>query len=789
MKRVFFLLLGMIISAGSLIAQGDISRPIVVKAAYFDVSPPLRDMVQMDPGEIDRTWKDGVVKNNLYPFGRPTGDDPDGIDPTLQTWFGPHPTDTTIQNFAGVSGSGSLVPPDTDGDVGPDHYFQCVNLSYQIFNKSGTSLLGPALNKSIWNGFPGPWQNSNDGDAIVLYDEEADRWLFSQFALPNYPNGPFYEMVAISQTGDPTGTWYRYAFSFPDLPDYPKFGVWHDGYYMSMNRFAGGSLNYLGTGAVAFDRDAMLAGDPNAEMVLFTLSAGNDAFSLLPADCDSEFPPSDTPEYFIYLNDGPDRFGIYEFTVDWNNTSNSTFMLAGYLPVTNFSGYISGGVPQKNTNVKLDAIAGSLMFRLPFRKFNDHWSIVANATVNAGGGVAGIRWWELRKTTGDWDIYQESTYSPDIHYRWMGSIAMDSSGNIALGYSVSSSTLFPSIRYTGRMHCDPLGQMTIDESGIANGGGSQTNTWSGTPSRWGDYSAMVVDPAAEATFWYTQEYYTNMSSASWKTRIGSFSFTEYMCVDAWSEDSVVCIGDQTQLYSSASGGTGTYTYAWTSIPPGFTSNQQNPFASPTEDTKYVVEVDDGNATKNDTVLVMVNTMPDIYAGPDTTYSTTVPLFPTFGTASSFSSLLWTTSGDGTFNNDTVAACLYTPGPGDISNGVVTLTLTAQPLAPCSGQVQDEAVVHFDPFIAVPEEMGEPFSLKLMPNPTNGMVTMNLQGLNGFETAVSITTMQGKFIYRELIGTGRQSVTKRIDLSGYPSGIYLVKIRNQQGTIVNKLVIE
>ena len=182
-------------------------------------------------------------------------------------------------------------------------------------------------------------------------------------------------------------------------------------------------------------------------------------------------------------------------------------------------------------------------------------------------------------------------------------------------------------------------------------------------------------------------------------------------------------------------------------------------------------------------------MPEVYAGPDTTYSTTVPLFPTFGTASNFASLLWTTSGDGTFNNDSVAACLYTPGPLDRSNGVVTLTLTAQPLAPCSGDVQDDAVIHFDPFITVPEEVGESFSLTLMPNPTDGLVTINLQGLLGFKTTVSITSMQGKFIHREEIGTGQQTVTKRIDLRGYTSGIYLVKIQSQQGTIVQKLVIE
>ena len=743
----------------------------------------------MDPGEVDVTWKDGVVKNNLYPFGRPADDGMQGFDPVRQSWFGDQVTDTTIVNIMGVSGSGYLVPPDTDGEVGPNHYFQCVNLSFQIFNKSGQSVMGPALNRTIWNGFPGPWGNSNDGDAVVLYDEQADRWLFSQFALPNYPNGPFFEMVAVSQTGNPTGSWYRWGFQFTDMPDYPKLAVWHDGYYMSINRFSSGNINYVGTGAIAFDRDAMLAGDPGAEMVMFTLSSGNAAYCLLPSDCDSDFPPAGTPNYFLYLNDGPDRIGIHEFLVDWNNTANSTFTLAGFLNVAPFSGNIPGGIPQKNTTVKLDDMGGRLMFRLPFRKFNDHWSMVCNATVNAGEGIAGIRWWELRKTSDDWFIHQEGTYNPDSHYRWMGSIAMDSSGNIALGYSISSTTLFPSIRYTGRMANDGLNNMTNEESGIANGGGSQTNTWSGNPSRWGDYSGMSVDPGAEATFWYTQEYYINMSSASWKTRIASFSFANIISVNVSATPDELCLGDSTQLDVEASGGSGTYTYSWASIPAGFTSNEQSPWATPTESTKYYCVVDDGSQTKTDTAYVTVNENPVVFAGNDTTYSNTVQIINCYGEASNYLSLLWTTSGDGYFWKDTVAASYYYPGANDIASGLVTLTLTATPRPTCVDTVSDEVNIHFVPNVNVTEIGAEVFSLLLMPNPTKGSLTMNLKGLNGLETTLSVTTIQGKYVHRDVIGAGQTSVTKQIDLNGFPSGIYLVQARSLIGIIVQKLVIE
>jgi len=349
--------------------------------------------------------------------------------------------------------------------------------------------------------------------------------------------------------------------------------------------------------------------------------------------------------------------------------------------------------------------------------------------------------------------------------------------------------MFPSIRYTGRLAADPLNQMTIEESGIMNGNGSQTNTWSGNPSRWGDYSAISVDPSAEATFWYTQEYYATMSQASWKTRIASFSFANMLSVSASATPPELCLGESTQLDVLATGGSGSYSYSWTSVPAGFTSNLQNPVATPNETTNYIAEVNDGTQTKTDTVEVTVNTMPEIYAGPDTTYPVSVPLFPTFGTASSYSSLLWTTSGDGYFNIDTIAACLYYPGPEDKANLGVTLTLAAQAIAPCTGEVEDEAVIQFSPYPGIPEGDNNTYRLNLNPNPTTGIVIMNLTGLGGFETTVSITTIQGKYLRRELISAGSQTSSRKIDLSGLPGGIYLVQVRSQLGTLVQKLVVE
>ena len=457
-----------------------ISPASVQKPVYFDISPPLREMAHLQQPVFDASWKDGIVRNHFNDrhHGLQPQSSPGFRDLSVQSKFGMTATDTTLQDFEGLSG-GSYIPPDTYGDVGPNHYFQVVNCSFAIYNKTGTILLGPLPNSTVWQGIP---NNANSGDAVVVYDENADRWLFSQFSLPNYPNGPFYQMIAISQTPDPTGSWYRYQYIFTDMPDYPKFGVWPDGYYMSCNRFRAGSGGFVGTGAAAFNRDLMLAGDPAAQMIWFTLPNTNEAYSMLPADCDGDFPTLGTPNYYTYAYDAsPYHLGILEFHADWENTGNATLGNLLSVPVNAFNSNLGNGIPQKGTNVTLATLSDRLMYRVQFRKFSDHWSMVCNHSVNAGANVAGVRWYELRKTTGAWNVYQQATYAPaDNISRWMGSMAMDTAGDIALGYSVSSSNLYPSIRYTGRLKSDPLNTMTISEHGIINGGGCQTsvtNRW------------------------------------------------------------------------------------------------------------------------------------------------------------------------------------------------------------------------------------------------------------------------------------------------------------------------
>jgi len=769
----------------SVVGQQQFTSPAEVqKAIYFDVSPPLRDMVNLKNFNADGTWKDGVVKNNFNNRKHEGQTSPvtDFTDPTLQEYFGQQLTDTTIQNFEGLNG-GSYIPPDTDGDIGPDHYFQVVNCSYAIYNKGGAKLLGPLSSSSVWSGMP---NNSNDGDAVVLYDEVADRWLFSQFSLPNFPNGPFYQMIAVSQTPDPTGSWYRYQYQFSTMPDYPKFGIWPDGYYMSCNRFTAGSTNYTGTGAAAFDRTKMLAGDPEAEMVWFTLSAGNEAYSMLPSDCDGEFPATGTPNYFTYEYDAsPFHLGILEFHVNWTTPGSSTFGSLVTLPVNSFNPNIGNGIPQKGTTVKLATLSDRLMFRLQFRKFSDHWSMVCNHSVNIGSAVAGIRWYELRKTTGAWTVYQQATYGPsDNNSRWMGSLAMDSAGNIAVGYSISSSTMYPSIRYTGRLSTDPINQMTINERGIINGGGCQTSS----TRRWGDYSAMGVDPLCPTTFWYTQEYYETTSSGNWQTRIASFTFSDIFSSYATANPVKVCIGDSSQLNSIAYGGSGSYTYLWTSIPAGFTSDQKDPKVAPSDTTKYIVEVSDGIETHHDTTQVMIIPHPTVFAGNDTLVCSWVQSIDLHGIATSYKLIGWGTTGDGYFSDASSLNTTYYFGQDDYQADSVDLMLVAFALSPCSGKVTDTRHVTLDPCSGITETATTEDDFIVQPNPAKEFVKITLPGNNNESAFITLTTLSGQVIYSDKLTVTGKSFIKEINLDEYHPGIYFITVRTDKKVITKRLVV-
>lgn len=788
MKNTVFFFLLSLLTPMIVVSQDRPVLPTVDRPVYFDVSPPLRDMLHAAMVPADGSWKDGVVKN--YTDEQLESNPGPLSGQGVQNYFGSLQADTTIQNFNGMGNIGGYVPPDTHGDVGLNHYFQVVNCSYAIYNKSGGKIFGPAGNSTVWSGMP---HNSNDGDAIVLYDELANRWLFSQFSLPNGSStAPFYQMIAVSQTPDPTGSWYRWVYEFSAMPDYPKFGIWPDAYYMSTNNFGTGGQGWVGNGAYSYDRDAMLAGEPDAVRISFTLPPGGDGFiSLLPADCDGAFPALGTPNYFIYIrNGGTQRLGVYEFHSDFSTPGNSTFGNLTYLNVTPFGTLGWGeGIPQLGSPQLLETLGDRLMYRLQYRKFNGYSSMVLNHSVEAGSGKAGVRWYELRSTGGPWSIYQQSTYAPDNHSRWMGSIAQDTAGTISMGYSVSSASMYPAIRYTGRLKNDPINQMTIQERSIVEGGGSQTGNWSGR-SRWGDYSALSIDPASPTTFWFTTEYYAATSSSSWVTRIASYSYANVFSSAASVTPAIICgvTTDSAQLHAYGYGGSGNYTYSWTSIPPGFTSSLQSPKIMPQHTTRYICATSDGTLTRFDTTEMRIVDAPTAFAGNDTIVCWYTSPVPVNATATSYLRFLWGSLGDGTFTYPDSLTTGYLPGIKDKTTGYADLKLIVWPLSPCLNKATDMIRIVLDPCTGVNENTNIQPVMTIQPNPARDKVSIMVSGLLK-PGVITVSSLDGRQVYTGTIETREnQNGTLNLDVSTFPRGIYVAQLRLADKVIVSRFVL-
>src|ERR1700692_2735531 len=438
------------------------------------------------------------------------------------------------------------APPDTEGTVGATQYVQWVNTSFAVFNKStGAKIAGPTAGNTLWSGFGGGCQTNNDGDPIVLYDKLAQRWIFSQFSVSTTP---YLQCIAVSTTSDATGTYNRYSFQYTDCDDYPKMSVWPDAYYETFNMFAGGTT-FSGADACAYNRAAMMAGT-TATQVCF--QQGTSVGGLLPSDVDGTTAPSaGSANYMAYF--GTNNLNLFKFHVDFATPSNSTFTGPTVINVAAFSPLCGGGtcVPQPSVTQQLDSLADRLMYRLAYRNLGTHESLVVNHSVVAGSS-GGVRWYEIQNPGGTPVVAQQSTFAPDSSYRWMGSIAMDQAGDMALGYTVSSSSISPSVRFTGRVPTDPASTMEA-EVNVVSGTGSQN----GSLSRWGDYSAMQVDPVDDCTFWYTQEYMKTTGSFNWNTRIASFKFPG--CSSTATPDFTIGAAPSSLTITQGSNGTSTIT--------------------------------------------------------------------------------------------------------------------------------------------------------------------------------------------------------------------------------------
>ena len=606
-------------------------RPIVIEGFFIGKSAPLRDInaTAAFAALSSRRGAAPQVKesiNRLDLIGRPAqaasaarrlaAPGPAVSDPVAQLDFGASITPLPRSSFEGMGNLDNAVltgfvtwPPDNDGDVGRRYYAQMNNISFEIFDKrTGDSVLGPLPNVAIWssavdqNGDPlSICGKNNDGDPIVLYDHQARRWIFTQFALGAYePGPPFlfglggYECIAVSTSSDPTGSYYLYEFeivpgSFDEpafgLNDYPKLGVWPDGLYMSTNEFiaspaTGFAFSFQGASATAIDKWAMYAGKP-AKAIKFLIPAATEPdqpfhFSLQPSHWEGDNRPMEhdhdrwcghargegAPNIFIQNMDyetwgplppftQPDGIHHWAFDANFRRPERSRFTDLGLIPTPAFDSlgaYLYGafgvGVPQPGTSHTLDILGQSTMTRAQYRSFRGYDVIVGNVAtcvlpsgetcVDAGGDVhtdgrIGTRWFELRKKPrGGWKLHQSGTWSPDDgDSRWMGSAAMDAEGNIAVGYSVSGPTTYPSVRYAARQADDPRGKLGSEQSCV-EGSASQDVTIGGDPVlRWGDYSTISVDPKDGCTFWYTNEFYDVgvddcYPGGCWKTQVCSF---------------------------------------------------------------------------------------------------------------------------------------------------------------------------------------------------------------------------------------------------------------------------
>ncbi len=582
MKKIT-LIISCLFSIGTTLAQEskNTEEAGFITCSQFGVTPALRDIFPVNlPEKRKKIIKDesedreGNIPqkflNTVEKDGAAYGND----DASIQKGMGTIPGKAPIQNFGGQS-NGNFFPLDPCGAVGTNHYVQMINsTTFRVLTKTGTTLLTGTLG-NLWS----PNLATNDGDPIVLYDKAADRWFMSEFGLAA---NKIY--IAISQTPDPTGAWYTYTFTSPLFPDYLKFSVWQDGYYMTSNQ----SVQKV----FAFERTKMLLGMSSARAVYHNFSPPNAGYFFvpLPGDTgDGTMAPAGTPcPIFSYSDNGwgggyTDAVNIYKATVNWvPTTPTMAIASAGSVPTTAFdASYDTSGpwddISQPGTTQKLDGIGGTLMFRAQWKPWNTAGfnTVVLNWAVKISSTQRSIKWCELHQdqSTGTWTMYQQGIYTPDASTRWLGSIAMDDYGSIGLCYMKdNSSSIYPGLYYTGRRLCDPLGTLPITET-VANAGtASQTNG-----NRDGDYSSTTLDPDG-FTFWHTGMYMG--AGGAQKTKIFSFQITPCTITNApvaafTTIDTVVCANTPVMFSDQSSN----FPSSWSWSVPGAnpsTSSFQNP---------------------------------------------------------------------------------------------------------------------------------------------------------------------------------------------------------------------
>jgi hypothetical protein len=750
-------------------------------------------------------------------------------DTALQTITQQAPSIGNVNSFAGV-GNGdygfapNAAPPDTNMAVGATQVVQWVNESFAVFSKAGALLSGPTAGNTLFQalGATHPCAVNNDGDIIAQYDKAAGRWVLTQFSVTNGGSVGYFQCVAVSQTSDATGAYNVYAFGYGTVqfPDYPKLGVWNNAYYITYNIFNNGQT-FAGPKLCAFDRTSMLAGAA-ATQICFQLSTNFGG--VLPADLDgSTPPPTGSPEYFIDFNTN----SLDVFTISNPNFTNGTATLGGptNVAVSPFTGACSGGgtcVPQLGTSQKLDSLADRLMYRLAYRNFGDHESLVVNHSIDNGGPSA-IRWYEIR-TPSSPTIFQQGTFAPDTNYRWMGSAAMDSAGNIAVGYSVSSSGLNPGIRFTGRAPTDPLGTMGT-EVNIKNGAGSQT----GGLNRWGDYSSLSLDPVDDCTLWYTTEYLKANGSFNWSTEIANFKFsscgaTPDFTLAATPSSQSVTQGNSTTFTATVTptgGFTGSVTLSVSGLPAGANGSfSPNPLASgdstltvttssttPTGSFPLTITGTSGSTTHTANVTLVVTTpvvgdfsvtaspaSQTVTAGNGTSYTATATPSGGFTGDVTWSASGLPTGAGASFNPTTVT------GSGSSTMSVTTSTSTPAGTYTVTITGTSGSLVHSTTVTLVVNPAPTPdFSISDSPSSitvtrgTTGHTTVTIGAINGFTGTVNLSVSgQGSHVTptfnpTSVTGSGTSTLSVRVN-NGAARGTRTLTITGTSGSLVHSTTL-